>query len=133
MEITFHSNRVFGQNLLRRNIESDCPQIDHFDFINAGDDEEQAWTNSASLVSAKQWEELKIWQYLTFYLLQSSKPEDDGSLVLRDDADAEEDGDREGENDEDDREGHQQSRATTSRGIFPIVIHPHNLEREKIK
>ena len=49
----------------------------------------------------------EIWQYLTFYLLQSSKPEDDGSLILRDDADAEEDGEREREDDEDDREGYQ--------------------------
>ena len=52
--------------------------------------------------------------YLAFYLLQSSKPEDDGSLVLRDDADAEEHGEREGENDEDDGEDRQQSRATAS-------------------
>ena len=41
-----------------------------------------------------------IWQYLDFYLLQSSKPEDDGSLVLRDDTDTEEDGDGESEDDE---------------------------------
>ena len=52
LKITLHSDRVFGQNLLRGNIESDCPQVDNFDFINAGDDEEQTRTNSASLASA---------------------------------------------------------------------------------
>ena len=46
---TLHSDRVFGQNLLRGDIKSDGPQIDNFDFINAGDDEEQARTNRSSL------------------------------------------------------------------------------------
>ena len=51
VKITLHSDRVFSQNLLRGDIKSDCPQIDHFNFINAGDDEEQARTNSAALKS----------------------------------------------------------------------------------
>ena len=49
---------------------------------------------------------------IQIYLLQSSKPEDDGSLVLRNDTDAEEDGNGESQDDEDDGEGNQQNRTT---------------------
>ena len=52
VKITLHSDGVFGQNLLRGHIKSDCPQVDNLDFINAGDDEEQAGTHGSSLVSA---------------------------------------------------------------------------------
>ena len=38
--INSHGDRVFGQNLLRGNIESDCPQIDNFDLVNTRDYEE---------------------------------------------------------------------------------------------
>ena len=53
---------VFGQNLLR-----DCPQVDNLDFINAGDDEEQAGTHGSSLVSAMNCEE-----NLSIFVLPSS-------------------------------------------------------------
>ena len=100
MKITLNSDRVFGQDLLRGHIKSDGPQIHHLDFINAGDDEEQARTNSPTLLTAKQiwliWPFDNIWLF-SVYLLQSAKPEDDGSLILRDDTYAEEDGDGEGE------------------------------------
>merc|ERR1719510_2637093 len=109
--VNLHSHRVLGQDLLRGDIKGDGPQVDNLDFINAGDDEEQARTNSSPL-------------------LQSSKPEDNGSLVLRDDPDAEEDGNGEGNDDEDDGDGFQQER-TTIKALFRliglIVIHSHNL------
>ena len=68
------------------------------------------------------------------YLLQSSKPEDDGSFVLRDDTNAEEDGNWEGEDDKEDGDGFQQERTAIKallRAII-IVIHRHNLEIKKI-
>ena len=73
MKITFHSDRVFGQNLLRGDIKSDGPQIDHFDFINAGDDEEEAGTDSASLVSYQQSHErnLTIFDFLPSSVFQA--------------------------------------------------------------
>ena len=68
------------------------------------------------------------------YLLQSSKPEDDGSFVLRDDTNAEEDGNWEGEDDKEDGDGFQQERTAIKallRAII-IVIHRHNLEIKAI-
>ena len=71
------------------------------------------------------------------HLLESPKSEDDGSLVLRNDTDAEEDGDWEGEDDEYDGEDYEQNRATVRGGFIflingsGIVIHRNNLERRK--
>ena len=74
----------------------------------------------------------KICQYLS-YLLQSSKPEDDGSFVLRDDTNAEEDGNWEGEDDKEDGDGFQQERTAIKALLMAIiVIHRHNLEIKKI-
>ena len=68
-----------------------------------------------------------------FYLLQSSKPEDDGSFVLRDDTNAEEDGNWEGEDDKEDGDGFQQERTAIKALLRAIiVIHRHNLEIKTI-
>ena len=80
----------------------------------------------------QQWIRRKICQYLS-YLLQSSKPEDDGSLVLRYDTNAEEDGNWEGEDDKEDGDGFQQERTAIKALLRAIiVIHRHNLEIKTI-
>ena len=67
------------------------------------------------------------------YLLQSSKPEDDGSFVLRYDTNAEEDGNWEGEDDKEDGDGFQQERTAIKALLRAIiVIHRHNLEIKAI-
>ena len=57
-----------------------------------------------------------------------SESEEDGPLILGDDADTEEDGDWKGEDDEDDREDDQENGATVSTGVwFLIVTNSHDL------
>ena len=48
--ITLDSDGVFGEDLLWWHVESDGPEVDHLDLVNAGDDEEQARTNCPSLL-----------------------------------------------------------------------------------
>ena len=57
------SDTVFGQDLLGRDIEGDCPQVHSDDVINAGEDGEQPGAHSAAL-------------------LDPPEPEDHSSLVF---------------------------------------------------
>ena len=57
------SDTVFGQDLLGRDIEGDCPQVHSDDVINTGEDGEQPGAHSAAL-------------------LDPSEPEDHSSLVF---------------------------------------------------
>ena len=47
--ITLDSDGVFGEDLLRGNVESDGPEVDHLHLVNAGDDEEQSRAHGATL------------------------------------------------------------------------------------
>ena len=47
--ITLDSDGVFGEDLLWWHVESDGPEVDHLDLVNAGDDEEQAGAHGTTL------------------------------------------------------------------------------------
>ena len=60
-----------------------------------------------------------------------SKSEYDGSLILGNNPDAEKDRDWEGEDDENDGEGHQQDRATVRGGLCLLILtDSHDLRRK---
>ena len=97
---TLHCDRVLGQNLLWRHVESDGPEVHHLHLVNAGNDEEQSWSCSPSLLQSKM-PGISFYPRTSFRS-QPSQSEEDGSLILGNDANTEEDGDGECEDDEDD-------------------------------
>ena len=61
--INSNSDRVFGQNLLRRNIKGDSSEVNSDNVVKTWENKEQSWTNSSTF-------------------LDLAKSEDDSSLIF---------------------------------------------------
>ena len=70
---TLHCDRVLGQNLLWRHVESDGPEVHHLHLVNAGNDEEQSWSCSPSLLQSKRPELVSIRELVSDVNLPSLK------------------------------------------------------------
>ena len=86
------SKYCYPTDLLRRDIKADCPEVDLLVSVNAGHDEEQAGPLGSPGSEAAQ-------------------PEDDRPLVLLDHLDAHEEGEGQGGQEEEERDGRQEERA----------------------
>ena len=104
---TYHSDAVLGEDLLGWDVEGDGPEVDGLDGVQAGQDEEEAGTDSSALLDLPQ-------------------PEYDGPLVLLDLLHGHEQGEGEGADDEEHGEDPEEALDTgPAAGLF-LLHRAHN-------